>query len=84
MRELGNDTVMAKCEFHCAHRTDEQKGGMVVEVYCCWCNKKIEVAVTVEPLPLPGHGCYSEAQTMVYDWPRGWGIREVPTEKHNV
>ncbi len=82
----GNDTVMAKCEFHCAHRTDapDKKQGMVVEVYCCWCNKKIDVVISVELLPLPGHGCYSEAQTMVYDWPKGWGIREVPTEKHNV
>ncbi len=73
----GNDTVMQKCEYHCAHDTGEGKG-MFRVVYCCWCNKKIKVEYSVEVLPLPGHGCYSEAQTMVYDWPQGWGIREVP------
>jgi hypothetical protein len=84
MRELGNDTVMAKCEYHCAHRTDGNNLGMFVGVYCCWCGKKKRVAITVKELPLPGHGTYSAAKTIVYDWPRGWGIREVPTEKHNV
>ncbi len=76
----GNDTVMAKCEFHCAHRTDENKKGigMSVEMYCCWCNKKVQVPITVELLPVPGHGCYSDVKTVVYDWPRGWGFREVP------
>lgn len=77
----GNDTVMAKCEYHCAHRTDADNIGMNVEVYCCWCNKKIVVPITIELLPLPGHGCYSEAKTIVYDWPRGWGIREVTSVK---
>ena len=73
----GNDTVMAKCEFHCAHRTEKNKKGMEVEVYCCWCGKKIGVTVSIEQLPLPGHGPYSSAPTIAYDWPRGWGIREV-------
>ncbi len=73
----GNDTVMQKCDYHCAHRTEENKEGMKVEVYCCWCGKKVDVAITVEQLPLPGHGPYSGAPTIKYDWPRGWGIREV-------
>ena len=73
----GNDTVNQKCEYHCAHRSDESKQGMIVEVYCCWCGKKVDVPVSIEREPIPGHGTYSAAPTVVYDWPRGWGIREV-------
>ncbi len=85
MPERGNETVMARCEFHCAHRTDESKPGMLIEVYCCWCGKTIDVAITVKPLPLPGHGRYSSVETIVYDWPRGWGLRKVAySVQHNL
>ena len=77
----GNDTVRPKCDYHCAHRTEENKGGMRVEVYCCWCGKKIQVPITVEQLPMPGHGPYTVAPTIEYDWPKGWGIREATQVK---
>ena len=79
----GNDTVMQKCDFHCAHLTGWVDGSGT-EMKCCWCNKKVMVPCTFEMVPVPGHGCYSEVRTKVYDWPRGWGFRKVPTEVYNV
>jgi hypothetical protein len=76
MRDLGNDTVMAKCEYHCAHDTGWSSG--VTSMKCCWCGETVMVPYTFELLPKPGHGTYSAEVTKVYDWPRGWGFRKVP------